>query len=186
MVSELQNLDSSVIRGFWWLIYYLFARHLPRSNVKYSIFSRQIRAFVLKKLFRYVGKNVNIEPKVIFYNMSESEIGDSSGIGMYSYIGTVKIGCDVMIGEELAAISMNHEFSDVEKPMREQGFKNDKPIIIEDNVWIGTRVILLPGVRIGRGSIIGAGSVVTKDVPPYSVVAGNPAVVVRSRMESSS
>jgi|WetSurMetagenome_2_1015567.scaffolds.fasta_scaffold74387_2 maltose O-acetyltransferase len=182
MESSSRNTDKTIIRGFWWLTYYLFARHLPRSNVRYSFFSRQIRAFVLKKLLGQVGQNVNVEPKVIFYNMSESEIGDNSGIGMCSYIGTVRIGRNVMIGEELAVISTNHEFSDVETPMREQGFTGDRPVTIEDNVWIGTRVILLPGVRIGTGSIVGAGSVVTKDIPPYSVVVGNPACVVRSRI----
>jgi maltose O-acetyltransferase len=154
---------------------------LPRSHVRYSFGSRAIRAFVLKRLFKSFGNKVNIEPKVIFYNLSESEIGDYSGIGMYSYVGTVKIGRDVMIGEELIAISRNHEFSSTETPMRTQGFQKDQPITIEDDVWIGTRVTILPGVIVGKGSIVGAGSVVTKNVPPYAIVAGNPAKLIRKR-----
>ncbi len=178
--DQLGTFDK-VVRGFWWLLYYLLARHLPRSNARYSFFSRQIRSFILKRLFRKLGRNVNIEPKVNFYNMSQSEIGDYSGIGMYSAIDTVKIGRDVMIGEGLVAISRNHEFADPGKPMRLQGFQEDRPIVIEDDVWIGARVILLPGIRIGKGSVIGAGSVVTKNVSPYIIVGGNPAKKIGER-----
>ena len=152
------------------------------SYVQYSFGSRAIRAFVLKRLFRNFGKNENIEPRGIFFNLFEPEIGVNSGIGMYSYIGTVKIGCDVMIGEELIAISKNHEFRDINMPMWKQGWQEDRPIIIEDDVWIGSRVTILPGVKIGKGSIIGAGSVVTKDVAPYTIVGGNPAKEIRRRI----
>ncbi len=172
---------QKIKRGIFWLMYYAFARHLPRSHVKYSFGSRAIRAIVLKRLFKTFGENVNIEPKVIFFNLSESEIGDYSGIGMHSSVGTVKIGRDVMIGEELIAISKNHEFSKKDIPMRLQGFQKDQPIIIEDDVWIGTRVTILPGVTIGKGSIVGAGSIVTTNVFPYTIVAGNPARIIRKR-----
>ncbi len=168
-------------RVFFWIAYYLFARHLPRSNVLYSFGSREIRAFLCKRLFRKFGIKVNIEPNVLFFNLSKSEIGDYSGIGMNSYVGTIKIGNDVMIGEELFAISKNHEFKDISIPMRIQGFQEDRPIIIQDDVWIGSRVTLLPGITIGKGAIIGAGSVVTKDVESYSIVAGNPAKIIKRR-----
>jgi maltose O-acetyltransferase len=168
-------------RGFFWLLYNLFARHLPRSLISYSFGSRRIRAYILKRLFRRFGENVNIEPKVIFYNMSESEIGDNSGIGIGSFVGHVKIGSDVMIGEHFMAVSQNHEFSDVTIPMRLQGLQKNKPITIEDDVWIGSRVTLLPGITVGRGVIVGAGSVVTKSVPPYSIVGGNPAREIGKR-----
>jgi maltose O-acetyltransferase len=179
--TEVVTKSEKVKRGVFWTLYYLLARHLPRSYVRYSMGARAIRAFILKRLFKSFGKNVNIEPKVIFFNMSESEIGDNSGIGMCSYIGTMKIGRDVMIGEELMAISRNHEFVSTEIPMRLQGFQKDRPITIEDDVWIGARVTILPGIIVGKGSIIGAGSVVTKAVPPDTVVAGNPAKIIRKR-----
>lgn len=175
------NVQETINRGLMWSLYYLFARHLPRSFVKYSFGSRAVRSFILKKLFKKFGENVNIEPKVFFFNMSESEIGDNSGIGMNSFIGTVKIGRDVMIGEGLVAITRNHEFRRTDVPMRIQGFQKDQPVIIEDDVWIGTRVTILPGIKVARGSIIGAGSVVTKEVLPYTIVAGNPAKLIRKR-----
>nr|WP_231134366.1 DapH/DapD/GlmU-related protein [Motilibacter deserti] len=65
--------------------------------------------------------------------------------------------------------------------MNQQGFVDDRPVVIEDDVWIGANVVILPGRTISTGSIVGAGSVVTKDVPPRTVVAGNPAVVVKNR-----
>ena len=65
--------------------------------------------------------------------------------------------------------------------MNRQGLAPDRPIVIEDDVWIGAGVVVLPGRRIGRGSIVGAGSVVAHDVPPFAVVAGNPAQVVKYR-----
>ena len=168
-------------RLIFWSAYYLFARHLPRSHVAYSFGSRKIRAFILKRLFKKFGEKVNIEPKILFFNMSETEIGDYSGIGMNSLVGTIKIGRDVMIGEKLIAISRSHNFTDINIPMREQGWRQDRPIIIEDDVWIGSRVIILPGTIIGRGSIVGAGAVVTRNIPPYTIVAGNPAKVIGQR-----
>jgi maltose O-acetyltransferase len=65
--------------------------------------------------------------------------------------------------------------------MIQQGFEARRPVIIEDDVWIGINVILLPGLTVGRGAIVAAGSVVTKDVPPDAIVGGNPARVIRSR-----
>ena len=67
--------------------------------------------------------------------------------------------------------------------MCRQGLTRPRPVIIEDDVWIGTKVIILPGVHIGKGSVIGAGAVVTKNIPAYSIAAGNPAVVKRNRLK---
>ena len=77
--------------------------------------------------------------------------------------------------------SRNHAFDRCDVPMREQGYGPEKTIIIGDDVWIGGHVIILPGVNIGNGAIVGAGAVVTRDVPEYAVVGGNPAKVIRFR-----
>ena len=73
---------------------------------------------------------------------------------------------------------MNHNYQDKSKLIRNQG-SDIKPVIIEDNVWIAARSIILPGVEIGKGSVIGAGSVVTRSIPPFSVVVGNPAKLIK-------
>ncbi len=78
-------------------------------------------------------------------------------------------------------LSQNHRFDDLSVPMCQQGFQEDKPVSIDDDVWIGNRVIILPGVRVGGGSVIGAGAVVTKNVEPYTIIGGNPAKVIGRR-----
>ncbi|MDQ1485818.1 MAG: hypothetical protein QOJ62_1511, partial [Actinomycetota bacterium] len=76
-----------------------------------------------------------------------------------------------------------HQTAALDVPMNQQGFKDPRPIVIEDDVFVGAAVVILPGRRLGKGSIVGAGSVVAHDVAPYTIVAGNPAVVVGKRGE---
>ncbi len=86
-----------------------------------------------------------------------------------------------MMGPRVTILTMNHDFSDTSRPMIEQGHTENRPVVVEDDVWIGVGVILLPGVRVGRGAVVGAGAVVTKSVAPWSVVGGNPARVIGAR-----
>lgn len=87
-----------------------------------------------------------------------------------------------MMAPEVHIVANNHTFSDTEKPMCFQGsIEGVTPTIIDDDCWIGVRVILTPGHHIGKGSILAAGAVVTKDVEPYSIVGGNPAKLIRKR-----
>lgn len=110
-------------------------------------------------------------------------IGSYSSIGQNCTVSHAKIGDYVMMGPEVMFIVNNHEFARTDIPMEKQGFSGIKAITVEDDVWIGARAILLPGVKIGQGSIIATGAVVTKDVPPYSIVGGNPARVIKKRKE---
>ena len=87
-----------------------------------------------------------------------------------------------MMGPNVSCYPRNHAFNRTDIPMNQQGFAEEKPIIIEDDVWIGANSIILGGVKIGNGAIIGAGAVVTKDVPPRAIVAGNPAKLIKYRM----
>ncbi|TDY17033.1 acetyltransferase-like isoleucine patch superfamily enzyme [Paraburkholderia sp. BL6665CI2N2] len=110
-------------------------------------------------------------------------IGDGCGIGEYSSVGGsggVSIGRNTIIGQYFSAHPENHNFADLSRPIREQGTTR-MPIDIEENCWLGARVTVLGGVTIGKGSVIAAGSVVTRDVPPYSIVAGVPGRVVGTR-----
>lgn len=111
-------------------------------------------------------------------------IGNNSNIGPFSYIGCsgmITIGNNVMMSPRVSIYAENHNFSTVDIPMKEQGVTR-KDIIIEDDCWIAANSIVLAGVTIGRGSIIAAGSVVTNNIPPYSIAAGVPAKVVKSRL----
>ena len=162
-------------------LYYFIARHLPGSDVPYSLGSKWIRGFLCRKIFRRSGKNINIEHGVFFASGRDIEIGDNSGIGVNARItGPLTIGDDVMIGPEVMIFTQNHETGRLDVPMRLQTAPK-KPVVIGDDVWVAARVILLPGVKIGRGAIVGAGAIVTKDVPEYAVVGGNPAKIIKFR-----
>ena len=111
------------------------------------------------------------------------KVGNNSSIGPYGYIGCsgyIEIGDNVMISPRVSIYSENHNFSETAVPMIEQGVTRSF-VKIEDDCWIAANSIILAGVTIGKGSIVAAGAVVTKDVPPFSIVAGNPALVIKSR-----
>lgn len=93
---------------------------------------------------------------------------------------SVVIGDDCLIAELVSVRDHDHETADVRVPMRDQGARC-APVVIGRDVWLGTRVVVLKGVTIGDGSIIGAGAVVTRDVPPYSIAIGVPARVIGRR-----
>jgi acetyltransferase-like isoleucine patch superfamily enzyme len=110
-------------------------------------------------------------------------VGNNTGLGHYTFInaqGGVEIGDDVIMGSHVSILAENHEFSSLDEPIRLQGVSR-KGIVIESNVWIGANVTILDGVRIHSGSVIGAGSVVTKSIPPNSLAVGTPCKVVKTR-----
>lgn len=159
------------------MFYVVFAKHLPNNKL-----SKVIRAGYAKLACQKVGKNVNIMSNASFGR--RLKIGDNSGIGRNCEVmGDVSIGNNVMMGPDVVFYTRNHKRDSVEIPMIQQGFDDEKPIVIGDDVWIGRRVIFLPGVHVGNGCIIGAGAVVAKDIPDYAVVVGNPAQVVKYRID---
>ncbi len=163
-----------------YILYQLIGKHLPTSYAKISLGSKYFRRFCGKLMLEKCGKNVNIERHASF--STRTKLGDSSGIGIRAQLyGPVTIGKHVMMGPDCIIYTQNHEFSKINLPMDQQGFQKEQEVIIEDDVWIGGRVIILPGVKIGKGSVIGAGAVVTKNVDPYSIMAGNPARKVKTR-----
>lgn len=110
-------------------------------------------------------------------------IGNNCTVNSFSHIsgnGDVEIGNNVLIATQCVIISANHNFDRLDVPISEQGEEREK-IVIEDDCWLGAGVKILAGVTIHKGSVIGAGSVVTHDVPPYSVVVGVPGKVIKSR-----
>lgn len=128
-----------------------------------------------------VGVNANVERLASIGSGRALRIGDNSGIGIGCEIyGDVTIGSDVLMGPHCLISSKGHRFRDTDKAMRLQG-EYSKKIEIGDNTWIGARVIIMPGVRVGGGSVLGAGTVVREDVPDNTIVIGNPAEVVGIR-----
>lgn len=114
-------------------------------------------------------------------------VGDFSSIGPYCYIGCaggVEIGSNVMLAPHVTIHSENHLFADLSRSIKSQGTER-QTTTIGDNCWVATGARIMAGVTVGEGSVVAAGSVVTKNVPPFSVVGGVPARVLRSRADSA-
>lgn len=163
------------------LLYFLLGKNMPVSYSKLGgNIAKIIRKIAINLIIEKCGKDINLEKGAIF--SVRIEIGDNSGIGINARIhGKVIIGKNVMMGEECIIYTRNHEFMTIDIPMNKQGFQKEKIVTIEDDVWIGGRVVILPGVNVGKGAIIGAGSVVTKNIPEYAIVGGNPAKIIKYR-----
>ena len=142
-------------------------------------------AYLRSKLipFGAIGKNTFIYRGSKFKHEKNIHIGDNCQIGYGSFINgaeTITIGNDVLIGPEVFIWTQNHTYEDPDMPIREQGWTY-KPVTIEDDVWIGAKTMVLPGVTIGQGAVVGTSSVVTRDLEPYGVYFGNPARKIGSR-----
>ncbi|HBQ63535.1 MAG TPA: acetyltransferase [Clostridiales bacterium] len=172
---------QKIVKGLCLILYYGIARHLPASGTPWSLGAQQIRGFLCKGIFRSCGKRVNIEHGAFFASGADIEIGEDSGIGLDCRVnGPLQIGRDVMMAPDVMIFTQNHETSRLDIPMRLQTAPK-RPVVIGDDVWIGARVIILPGVRVGNGAILAAGAVVTRDVPDYAIIGGNPARVIKMR-----
>jgi acetyltransferase-like isoleucine patch superfamily enzyme len=133
-----------------------------------------------------IAQDVSIkEYTMVNANEGSVSIGKRSWIGPYCLVygnGTVHIGKDVLIAAHTSINTVSHVAVDTSSPMNSQGIYRDA-VVIEEDVWIGLNCTILQGVTVGRGSIIGAGAVVTRDIPPFSIAMGVPARVVGSRIE---
>jgi acetyltransferase-like isoleucine patch superfamily enzyme len=147
--------------------------HYVKEALPFAV--EKIDGWMIKYLYSHVEHRKNLQ------------VGKNSKWNRGTWInamGGVQIGSNVIIGPYCIIQTGNHRFDDISKPIRLQGYVKN-PVRIDDDCWLGASVIVLPGVTIGKGSVIGAGSIVTKDIPPYSVAVGNPAQVIRSRKPRS-
>lgn len=137
------------------------------------------RQAILRQLLGDVGQNSIVESPFYCVYGQNIHIGDHVYLNVQCTIldcNEVRIGHHVMIGPGVHLYCAAHL---LQAEARNQGWEVAKPIVIEDNVWIGGGAILLPGVRIGRNAVVGAGAVVSRSVPANTVAAGNPARVIR-------
>jgi maltose O-acetyltransferase len=162
-------------------LYYALARFLPGLEFPLGRAARAVRAACVRGFIRSAGRDIDIEPRVYLADGRYVSIGDRCEVNARTQIFGAQIGSDVLIGPEVLILCRNHEFKDLDVPMRVQGTSAPTPPVIEDGAWLGARAIVLPGRRIGEGAIVGAGAVVSRDIAPYAIVAGNPARVIGSR-----
>lgn len=159
-----------------------FLRHCWYNYNYYKLRRKQLR--ILRKLNSY-GTNVYICSNVSFSSPQNICIGSHVWIGPNSRFdgtGNLTIGQGCIISRNVEVLTSNHRFQgeNLEEIPYDKHFILE-PVTIGENVWVGLRTVILPGVNIGEGAIIGAGSIVTKDVPPLAIVGGNPARIIRYR-----
>lgn len=155
------------------------ARPLPSSHI--SSWPCRLRVALLRRLVRHCGKRVNMLPGAYVGSPHNLSIGDDTGIGLNCYLSCadhVTLGARVLMGPEVMIFTSNHVWNSEVMTYFKQG-EITAPVEISDDAWIGARSILLPGVTIGRGCTVAAGSVVVESTPDFSVVAGVPARVLK-------
>jgi len=167
-----------------------------------------VRYFIYRRRFNQCGRRVRFGDQIIVSGFRSIRIGEQTSIMSGSYLyahnssgltigsrcsfnhnvqigaaeGEIVIGDDVLIGPNVVLRASNHVFDDPSIPIRSQGHRFGR-IIIGNDVWIGSNVVVTSGVTIGDGCVVGAGSVVTRDLQPMTVCVGSPARAIRSRLE---
>jgi acetyltransferase-like isoleucine patch superfamily enzyme len=168
--------DFEKFRGF---IYYIINK--PFYNQIGYPFILYPNTYIRNKKKISFGKDITIFFGALI-SPTELKTGDNIGFGVNCFVaGKVTLGNNVMIGPNTTIPGANHNFEKVDIPMNAQG-NTIKGTTIEDDVWIGANSVVLDGITIGKGSIVAAGSVVTKNIEPYSIVCGVPAKLLRKRI----
>ena len=199
-----KNSGFKALRGLWYRLFFrkvsglLFigknvrishAKHIIcGKNVKFEDFS-EVHGLCSDGLV--FGDNVTISRGVMirpssYYGRDLGAglvMGNHSSIGPHGYVGCsgkIEIGANVMFGPKCSLFAENHIFSDTQTTIKSQGVRQ-KGIVIEDDCWIGSNVVILDGVKIGKGSVIGAGTLITKDVPPGSILMNKRERIIKAR-----
>jgi len=177
-----KELMARLVRMLLYFLYIAVFRHTPEDYRPYALFFPGLRSLLVKGFVDACGHRPRVK--------SNADISPFISIGDHSELGTrcliqagVVIGSDVIMGPDVKIYTRNHRFDSLDTPIRNQG-KHSASTQIGNDVWIGANVVILPGVSIGDHSVIAASAVVTRDVSSGSVVAGNPARFVKSRVEA--
>lgn len=148
---------------------------------------RRLSIYLVRPRFAACGKRVLFDPFDSLHHDRISIADDvfiGSGAVFHASLSSITIGSKVMFGPQVMIMGGDHNTGEIGRYMYDVHDKrpdNDQPVVIQDDVWVGARTTILKGVTVGTGSIIAAGSVVTRSIPPYSMVAGVPARVVKPR-----
>ena len=169
-----------MIRSLSIILYYLAGKRLPPSHYPLGSVFNAIRLQLLRQ-FIDLGPGCKVEQHVTFGNGKNIRVGKHCQINERVYIQSATIGDYVLIAPRVSILSKQHRYDQIDIPIALQGISKDIPPIIEDDVWIGRNAVIMPGITIGKGSIVGANAVVTRDVDRFSVVGGVPAKLIKKR-----
>lgn len=177
---------AGIKRGLFCGLYYCFASLLPGPGLPLGGLAQWLRNLCARNMMAYCGQGVRIGVRASFGNGSRIRVGNNSAISDRTWIlGEVTIGENVMMAPEVVILTYNHGFDRLDIPMIQQGVTEIKPVVIGNDVWIGARVMIMPGVRIGDHAILAAGAIITRDVPEWAIMGGNPAKVIRFRSQAA-
>ncbi len=168
------------MKKFKLVLYYLFFSKLPNSFWPGGGLYNRLRILCLKSVL-HIGRDNKIQRSVYVGNGNNIVIGNHCEINESVRLDNVEMGNNVMIARESIILGKMHESDGTDIPMNEQGWKEVNKTYIEDDVWLGLRVVVMPGVRIRKGCIIAAGGVVTKDTVASGVYGGVPAKLIKIR-----
>ena len=167
------------MRMLAYFLYLAVFRHTPEDFRPYALFFPWVRNRLVAFFADECGKGVRVK--------SSAEVSPHIRIGERSELGTrcmiqsgVVIGDDVIMGPDVKIFSRNHRFDDPGQPVALQG-KQQGTVVIGNDVWIGANVVILPGVVVGDHAILAAGAIVTRNVPGWAIVGGNPARIIKDR-----
>ena len=181
MLFLIKNNNMKKIRHkFFLFIYYVFASKLPNHAFPGGKLYNWFRIYCLRKVMP-VGKECRIMRSVYVGSGKNLSIGDYCRINENVRLNNVQIGNHVMIARDSVFLGKSHEASDLNIPMEQQGNIESDRTIIENDVWFGIRSIVLPGLKISKGSIIGAGGVLTKSTRENGIYGGVPAKLIKER-----
>ncbi|MGN7890114.1 acyltransferase [Dyadobacter endophyticus] len=172
-----------ITRKLVYFFYLVFLRYTPEIYRPYALFFPYIRRAAVKHFLNKCGKEVRIKRNAdvsMFIELGDySELGTNCVIQSNTYIGE-----NVIMGPDVKIYTKNHKYDSLDIPIQFQGH-TEEAVRIGNDVWIGANVVITPGVVIGDHSIVAAGAVVTKAVPPYAIVGGVPAKVLKYRKDNA-
>lgn len=164
--------------------------YLELESVLFGLFSAipgilgmALRNLIASLFFHKKQGFYAIQPRVVFVETGKLSVGKHFAVNSGTYInakGTISIGDDVIIGTNVTISSGMHPIDGIESSVLSRP-TIPKPIVLEDDIWIGSGAVIMPGVTLKKGTVVGANSTVTHDTEPYAVVAGSPARVLRYR-----
>ncbi len=171
----------TALKRFWWsfreeckAFALWFLLRMPLS------FGVWLRGRLLRRFLAHMGRNTIVQHGMRLTNPEKISMGSNCNFGQGVFLtggGGIRIGDWVGLGPDAKVWSVNHRFDNPDVPWLSQGWEH-KEVVLEDDVWLGANVFVMPGVTIGKGAIVSAGSVVNKSVPPFAIVVGNPGRVV--------
>lgn len=169
-----------IMRRILLVLYYVVFSKLPSSYYPLGKYFNALRKYTIRYIFP-LGSGSKIQSNVYFGSGENIQIGSNCQINENVRLNRVKIGDHVMVAPGVTILGRMHKYSETNIPMIVQGDVETRQTVIEEDVWIGTNVIVMPGIKISKGVIIGAGAVVTRDCQKYGIYVGVPAKLIKFR-----